>query len=114
VTTLALSGALAGFAGAVEVSGVTGQLYEGLSAGSGYTAIAVALLARLHPLGVIPAALFFGALEAGAASMQRAAGVPAVATQIVQGVVILLAAGLSIRRRAGVRLVAAPGSAETA
>jgi hypothetical protein len=37
-----------------------------------------------------------------------------VATQIVQGVVILLAAGLSIRRRAGVRLVAAPGSAETA
>jgi simple sugar transport system permease protein len=113
VTTLALSGALAGFAGAVEVSGVTGQLYEGLSAGSGYTAIAVALLARLHPLGVIPAALFFGALEAGAASMQRAAGVPAVATQIVQGSVILLVAGLSIRRRAGAALTAAPDRAET-
>ena len=54
VTTLALSGALAGIAGAIEVSGVTGQLYEGLSAGSGYTAIAVALLARLHPLGGDP------------------------------------------------------------
>ena len=108
VTTLALSGALAGFAGAVEVAGVTGQLYEGLSAGTGYTAIAVALLARLHPLWVIPSALFFGALEAGAAAMQREAGVPAVVTQIVQGSVILLAAGLSIRRRAGARFAAAP------
>ncbi len=108
VTTLALSGALAGFAGAVEVAGVTGQLYEGLSAGTGYTAIAVALLARLHPLWVIPSAFFFGALEAGAAAMQREAGVPAVVTQIVQGSVILLAAGVSIRRRAGPRLAAAP------
>lgn len=101
VATLALSGALAGLAGAFEVSGVTGQLYEGLSAGTGYTAIAVALLARLQPLWVIPSALFFGGLEAGAAAMQREAGVPAVATQIVQGVVILLAALASIRRRRG-------------
>jgi len=102
VTTLALSGALAGLAGAFEVAGVTGQLYEGLSAGTGYTAIAVALLARLQPLWVIPSALFFGALEAGAAAMQREAGVPAVVTQVVQGVVILLAVGVSIRRgRAG-------------
>jgi len=102
VTTLALSGALAGLAGAFEVAGVTGQLYEGLSAGTGYTAIAVALLARLQPIWVIPSALFFGALEAGAAAMQREAGVPAVVTQVVQGVVILLAVGVSIRRgRAG-------------
>jgi simple sugar transport system permease protein len=108
LSTLALSGALAGFAGAVEVAGVTGQLYEGLSAGTGYTAIAVALLARLHPLWVIPSALFFGALEAGAAAMQREAGVPAVVTQVVQGGVILLAAGVSIRRRAGAGLAASP------
>jgi len=101
--TLALSGALAGLAGAFEVSGVTGQLYEGLSAGAGYTAIAVALLARLKPLWVVPSALLFGALEAGAAAMQREAGVPAVVTQIVQGVVILLAVGISLGpRRAGV------------
>jgi simple sugar transport system permease protein len=104
VTTLALSGALAGLAGAFEVAGVTGQLYEGLSAGTGYTAIAVALLARLEPLWVIPSALFFGALEAGAAAMQREAGVPAVVTQVVQGAVILFAVGVSIRRRPGVRL----------
>lgn len=111
VTTLALSGALAGLAGAFEVAGVTGQLYEGISAGTGYTAIAVALLARLQPLWVIPSALFFGALEAGAAAMQREAGVPAVATQVVQGVVILLAAGLSIRRRPAAA-PAAPAGAE--
>ncbi len=108
-TTLALSGALAGLAGAFEVSGVTGQLYEGLSAGTGYTAIAVALLARLQPLWVIPSALLFGALEAGAASMQREAGVPAVLTQVVQGVVILLAVGVSIGpRRAGALPARAP------
>jgi simple sugar transport system permease protein len=101
VTTLALSGALAGLAGAFEVAGVTGQLYEGLSAGTGYTAIAVALLARLQPLWVIPSALFFGALEAGAAAMQREAGVPAVVTQVVQGLVILFAVLVGVRRRPG-------------
>jgi simple sugar transport system permease protein len=107
-STLALSGALAGLAGACEVAGVTGQLYEGLSAGTGYTAIAVALLARLQPLWVIPSALLFGALEAGAAAMQREAGVPAVVTQVVQGVVILLAVGFSIGKRRGPRLLARP------
>jgi simple sugar transport system permease protein len=96
---LALSGAIAGIAGAFEVAGVTGQLYEGLSAGTGYTAIAVALLARLHPLAVIPSALLFGALEAGAAAMQREAGVPAVVTQVVQAIAILAAGGLSLRRQ---------------
>lgn len=108
---LALAGALAGLAGAFEVAGVTGQLYEGLSPGYGYTAIAVALLARLHPLAVIPSALFFGALEAGAGAMQREAGVPAVVTQIVQGLVILLSVGLAFvradRRRGGSAAMAA-------
>jgi ABC-type uncharacterized transport system permease subunit len=95
VGILVLGGALAGLAGAFEVSGVTGRLYEGLSPGYGYTAIAVALLARLEPLGVIPAALFFGALEAGAGAMQREAGVPAEATKLVQGVVVLLSITLA-------------------
>jgi simple sugar transport system permease protein len=93
--TLALAGGFAGLAGAFEVSGVTGQLYEGISPGHGYTAIAVALVARLHPIAVIPSALFFGGLEAGAGAMQRAAGVPAVVTQIVQGTTILLAAAFA-------------------
>jgi ABC-type uncharacterized transport system permease subunit len=99
VVALALSGALAGAAGAFEVSGVTGRLYQGLSPGYGYTAIAVALLARLHPLAVVPSALFFGALEAGAGAMQRSAGIPSVATEVVQGVVILFSVGFALSRR---------------
>ena len=84
------SGALAGLAGAVEVTGVTYALYENLSPGYGYTAIAIALLARLDPLGVVLAALLFGALDAGAAAMQRDAGVPATVVGVVQAVVILM------------------------
>jgi simple sugar transport system permease protein len=83
------SGSLAGLAGAVEVSGVTYALYQNLSPGYGFTAIAVALLARLHPLGVVAAALVFGALEAGATGMQREAGVPSVAVYVVQAVIIV-------------------------
>jgi simple sugar transport system permease protein len=87
--TFLASGAIAGLAGAAEVSGVTFALYERLSPGYGYTAIAVALLARLHPLWVVPSALFFGALEAGAAALQRSAGVPSVIVYAVEAVVIL-------------------------
>jgi ABC-type uncharacterized transport system permease subunit len=100
VAALAIAGALAGTAGAFEVAGVTGRLYQGLSPGYGYTAIAVALLARLNPLAVVPAALFFGALEAGAGAMQREAGIPSVATEVVQGIVILLSVSFSLGRRA--------------
>ncbi|MCA0375862.1 MAG: ABC transporter permease [Gemmatimonadetes bacterium] len=85
-----LSGVLAGLAGAVEYTGVTFSLYENLSPGYGYTAIAVALLARLHPLGVLGTALLFGALEAGANAMQRDAGVPSVVVNVVEALLILL------------------------
>ena len=88
--TLLWSGALAGLGGGVEISGVTYALFQNLSPGFGFTAIAVALLARLHPLGVIATGLLFGALEAGAQGMQREAGVPAVAVQVTEAVVILV------------------------
>lgn len=84
-----LSGALAGLAGGVEVAGVTFILYEDLSPGHGYTAIAVALLAGLHPIGVVGTALLFGVLEGGASAMQRSAGVPAAWVDGVQALVIL-------------------------
>jgi general nucleoside transport system permease protein len=87
------SGALAGLAGAIEVAGVTFALYENMSPGYGYTAIAVALLARLHALAVLLTAFLFGALEAGATAMQRDAGVPSVLVSIVEaGVVLTLVA----------------------
>lgn len=91
-----ISGAVAGIAGAIEVSGVTYALYENLSPGYGFTAIAVALLARLNALGVIATGVLFGALEAGAAAMQRDANVPSVVVAIVEGMIIL--AVLAIER----------------
>lgn len=96
-TTLLLSGALAGLGGAIEVSGVSYALYQNLSPGYGFTAIAVALLGRLRPLPVLAAGILFGALEAGAGAMQRDAGIPAVAVQVVEAVVII-AALLAARR----------------
>ena len=84
-----VSGACAGLAGAAEVGGVTWALYEGISPGYGYTAIAVALLARLHPGWIIGSAIFFGALEAGASAMQRDAGIPSVVVQVIVAVIIL-------------------------
>ena len=90
VEAFLLSGALAGLAGGIEATGVTYALYEGLSPGYGYTAIAVALLARLDPWLVAPSALLFGALEAGATAMQRDAGVPAAFVTVVEGSLVLL------------------------
>ena len=85
-----VSGALAGLAGAIEVTGVTHALYEDISPGYGYTAIAVALLAGLEPYAVIASGILFGALEAGAAAMQRDAGVPSVVVSLVEATLILI------------------------
>ena len=93
------SGAIAGVAGAAELAGVTYALYENLSPGYGYTAIAVALLARLHPLGVVATGILFGALEAGANAMQRDAGVPAQLVSVVEALLILL--GIALDRLRG-------------
>ncbi len=84
-----VSGAIAGTAGGIQVAGVTRALYDNLSAEWGYTAIAVALLAGLHPLGVIGTAILFGALEGGAAAMQRSVGVPFAWVNGIKALVIL-------------------------
>jgi simple sugar transport system permease protein len=94
-----LSGALAGLAGAVEVLGVTYALYENISPGYGYTAIAVALLARLDPWRVVLSALLFAALEAGAGAMQRDAGVPSTLVSVIEALLILAVVGADALRR---------------
>jgi general nucleoside transport system permease protein len=88
---LLLSGAMAGLAGGVEVSGVSYALFQNLSPGYGFTGIAVALLGGLNPVGVLVAGILFGALEAGAGAMQRDAGVPAVAVYVVEAAIIIVA-----------------------
>lgn len=84
-----LSGALAGLAGSIEVSGVTFALYENLSPGYGYTAIAVALIAGLNPLGVIASGIFFGTLETGALALQREFAIPSSLASVVEAAFIL-------------------------
>ena len=89
------SGALAGLAGGIEVSGVTQRVYEKFSPGYGYTAIAVALVGQRDPVGVVFAALFFGALDAGASAVQRNVGVSSVLTSVIQATVVLFLAAYS-------------------
>jgi simple sugar transport system permease protein len=98
IKALCISGALAGLAGAAEVMGVYGKLFGQFSAGFGFTGIAVALLAKNHPIGVIPASILFGALSAGAGSMQLNADVPQDVIFIIQGLVILFVAAEGLAR----------------
>ncbi len=95
------SGALAGLAGGVEVLGVTYALYENISPGYGFTAIAVALLAGLDPWRVILSAALFGALEAGGGAMQRDASVPSVFVSVIEALLILAVIGAQTRRWRG-------------
>ena len=92
---LLFSGALAGLAGGVEVSGITNRVYEKFSPGYGYTAIAVALVGQRSPFGVVLAAVFFGALEAGSGALQRIAGISSVLVSVIQATVVLFLAAYS-------------------
>lgn len=115
VLTMALSGGLAGLAGAVEVLGVNYYHAPGFSVGYGFDSIAVALLGKSHPLGVIPAALLFGALRAGATRMQFVSQIPIDIISVVQGIILLLVAADQLVRRAyRIEDRRAPGAAEGA
>lgn len=84
-----LSGALAGLAGVGEVAGLKGYLTSDLSPGFGYAGIVVAMLALLHPLGVVAAAIFVAAVFVGADAMSRTAGVPSYIAQVMVAVSLL-------------------------
>jgi simple sugar transport system permease protein len=90
---MALSGGLAGLGGTVELLGVQYRLIDNFSPGWGFDAIAVALVGRLHPLGTLLAALFFGAMRNGANSMQTAVRVDVVVVYILQGLAIIFLIG---------------------
>ncbi len=103
-----LSGALAGLAGAVEVSGRTGYVTLDMSPGYGYSGIVIAMLAALNPLGVLAAAIFIAGILVGADSMSRAIGVPTyladviVATALISVLVATLFTQYRVRWRARV------------
>ncbi len=83
VLTALLSGALAGLAGAIEVAGRTSYVTLDMSPGYGYSGIVVAMLAGLHPLGVIAASIFVAGMLVGADSMSRAVGVPTYIADVI-------------------------------
>ncbi len=103
IGAMALSGALAGVGGAVQVSAITHRLYETMSPGWGYEAIAVALVARLNPLAIVPAAILFGALDNGSQAMQRADAVSPVLVNVIQGMVIIILIAFDAAAARGIR-----------
>jgi ABC-type uncharacterized transport system permease subunit len=98
VLVMTISGALAGMAGACQVLGVDHWVGQGFSAGFGFDSIALALLGKSHPLGVVLAALLFGILRGGATSMQSLARIPIYIVSVIQGVVIIFVAAPSVIR----------------
>jgi ABC-type uncharacterized transport system permease subunit len=98
VIALCLSGALAGLAGANEVLGVNRNLALAFSAGYGFDSIALALLGKSHPLGVVLAALLFGTLRSGGTRMQNVARIPVDLISIIQALVIAFVAAPAIIR----------------
>jgi ABC-type uncharacterized transport system permease subunit len=96
--TMCLSGALAGLAGANEVLGVNHNLANSFSSGYGFDSIALALLGKSHPLGVVLAALLFGTLRSGATRMQNIARIPIDIISIIQALVIAFIAAPGIIR----------------
>ena len=92
VAVMAIGGALAGLAGGVLVLGVLGRASPGFSGGVGFEAIAVALLGRSHPVGVLLSGILFGALQAGGRQMQVSAGVRIDLIAIIQSLIIVFVA----------------------
>lgn len=95
---MAMSGGVAGLAGGIELLGVTHRLFERFAAGYGYSGIAVALLAQLHPLATLLSAFFFGALATGAGELQRAANISVTVATLGQAIVILTLIGFGTFR----------------
>ena len=112
VLAMALSGGLAGLAGANIILGVQYSITPGFSSGLGFDGITVALLGRGNPVGVVAAALLFGGLRAGAVQMQAATSTPVDIVQVIEALVIMFVAApaliRAIYRLRAVRGIAAP------
>jgi general nucleoside transport system permease protein len=89
ILTFVISGGLAGFAGIVEVAGTVGHLHPNISPGYGFSAIIVAFLGRLSPIGVVFAALFLAITIIGAEGAQVTQRIPLDLTKVFQGILLL-------------------------
>ncbi len=98
ILTMALSGMLAGLAGSIEVTGLNYRHELGFSIGYGYDAIAIALLGKSHPLGVVLAAFLFAAMRNGATRMQFLTQLPVDLISMLQALILLFVAADAIVR----------------
>jgi simple sugar transport system permease protein len=98
VLTMALSGLLAGLAGAIEVTALNYRHELGFSMGYGFDAIAIALLGKTHPFGVVLAAILFGAMRNGATRMQFLTQIPVDVISVIQALILLFVAADAIVR----------------
>jgi len=97
VRVMAASGAIAGFAGAMQVLCTEYRFYSGFSPGYGFDALGVALLAGSNALGILPASLLFGALAQGGTALQIE-GVPKGITTVLLGLLVVIAAAIRYRK----------------
>src|SRR4029077_7512132 len=88
IFTFLISGALAGLAGIIEVAGPGGHLQPGISPGYGFTAIIVAFLGRLNPIGILVAGLFLALTFIGGEQAQIAMRIPLDLTKVFQGLLL--------------------------
>ncbi len=96
--TMGLSGLLAGLAGTIEVTGLNYRHELGFSSGYGFDAIAIALLGKNHPGGVVMAAILFAAMRNGATRMQFLTQIPVDIISVIQALILLFIAADSIIR----------------
>ena len=103
LVVLAVSGALAGLAGFVEIAGVNGRINDSASIGYGFTAIIIALVGRLHPVGVLASALALGALDIGFEVAARSSELPTSMAELIQVLVVVfvVAGDAIVTRRSG-------------
>lgn len=98
ILAMAVSGGIAALAGITQTLGLYGRFIDKFSPGFGFTGIAVAVLGRNHPFGIVLTALLFGALDAGALQMNRETSISSNLVVIIQGLVILFVAAPEIVR----------------
>jgi simple sugar transport system permease protein len=98
ILTMMLSGILAGLAGAIEVTGLNHRHELGFSIGYGYDAIAIALLGKSHPLGIVLSAILFAAMRNGASRMQFLTQLPVDLISMIQALILLFVAADAIIR----------------
>ncbi|CAN2188886.1 COG4603 ABC-type uncharacterized transport system, permease component [Candidatus Nanopelagicaceae bacterium] len=98
VSAMVVSGAIAGLGGAIETLGVTYRYSPAFNLGLGFDGITIALLGRVHPIGIIPGAILIGGMRAGAANMQFDAGVAPEIVDLLMALILLFVTAPLITR----------------